>query len=297
MGRSTIRIHQHQRTQGIPKPTLHLTGYSWLRQPPPEGERKHQAAADAMSIYDELGIGYAQTRQPDPRIARHIELALADVDMVINVGAGAGSYELPGPVILAIEPSLTMIAQRPQTAPPAIQAVAESLPLLSKAVDATLAILTVHHWSNPLRGLEEMRRVARKRVVILKWDQPTFENFWLVQDYFPGIARIDRARALPISEIQAGLGNSAVIPVPIPYDCLDGFLGAFWRRPDAYLDPHIRSGISAFAPLSTGEIKGGLSRLNTDLRTGAWRRRYGHLMDLQELDLGYRLIVGGAQAA
>jgi SAM-dependent methyltransferase len=250
-----------------------------------------------MSLYDALGIAYAETRRPDPRIAKRIERALGGAHTVVNVGAGAGSYEPRGRVVLAIEPSLTMIAQRPAGAAPAIRATAESLPLFSNVAEATLAVLTVHHWGDPVRGLEEMRRVARKRVVILTWDQPVFEEFWLVQDYFPGIACIDRTRALPVSEILAVLGECEVTPVPIPYDCRDGFLGAFWRRPEGYLDPRIRSGISAFAPLSKEVIEEGLIRLETDLRSGVWRRRYRHLLALSELDLGYRLLVRDAHAA
>lgn len=247
--------------------------------------------------YDTIGVGYSKTRVADPRIAVQIIQALGDSRSVVNVGAGTGSYEPRDRRVVAVEPSMTMIRQRPLGAVRAIQGAVESLPLVDGAVDSALTILTVHHWKDPVRGFAEMRRVARRQVVILTWDQGVFEDFWLVREYLPSIRDIDRPRALAIADIVSALGGeSRVGSVPIPHDCADGFLGAFWRRPRAYLDPQVRAGISAFAKMPADERDRGLGLLANDIRSGAWRRRHRELLDLEELDLGYRLIVAELDA-
>ncbi len=243
------------------------------------------------SVYDKIGIGYSLTRVPDPRIAVRIIQALGDSASVVNVGAGTGSYEPRDRRVVAVEPSATMIRQRPTGSAPVIQGAAESLPLIDGAVDSALAILTVHHWTDPARGFVEMRRVARRRVVILTWDQDVWESFWLIREYLPCIRDLDRRRALAIADIVSALGESQIISVPIPHDCIDGFHGAFWRRPKAYLDPRVRSGISTLAAMSPDELDEGLSRLAADIESGAWEAQHRSLSDLDELDLGYRLIV------
>jgi SAM-dependent methyltransferase len=243
------------------------------------------------SIYDKIGVGYSVTRLPDPRIADRIVRALGDSASVVNVGAGAGSYEPRDRMVVAVEPSATMIRQRPVGSAPVIQGAAEGLPLVDGAVDAALAILTVHHWTDPARGLAEMRRVAQSRVVVLTWDQDVWESFWLIREYLPCIRDLDRRRAMAIADIASALGGGHILSVPIPHDCIDGFHGAFWRRPEAYLDPRIRSGISTYAAISPDERDEGLRRLATDLQSGAWEDRHRDLFDLDELDLGYRLIV------
>jgi len=240
--------------------------------------------------YDTLGIDYSRTRRPDPRIAERINRALDDSLSVVNVGAGTGSYEPRDRRVLSVEPSAVMIRQRPAGTAPVIQAAAEDLPLRDGAVEAALAILTVHHWTDKGRGLAEMRRVARRRVVILAWDQEIWESFWLLRDYFPA-SDIDRRRALAIADITSVLGPSEIIPVTIPHDCVDGFHGAFWRRPEAYLDPRVRAGISTYATMPAAELESGLGRLAADLRSGEWKARHRELLDLDEIDLGYRLIV------
>jgi len=240
--------------------------------------------------YDEIGVGYALTRRPDPRLADRIIQALGDCRSVVNVGAGAGSYEPRDRMVVAVEPSTTMIHQRPSDSAPVVQAAAEALPLPDRAVDAALAILTLHHWTDPARGLAEMRRVARRRVVILTWAQEIWESFWLVREYFPH-CDLDRRRAVAIPHIVSVLGESQVITVPIPHDCVDGFHGAFWRRPEAYLDLRVRSGISTFAAMSPDELDGGLGRLAADIRSGEWEDRHGDLLHLDAIDLGYRLVV------
>lgn len=243
------------------------------------------------SVYDRIGVGYSSTRLPDSRIADRITQALGDSRSVVNVGAGTGSYEPRDRMVVAVEPSATMIHQRAAGSALVVRGAVESLPVVDGAVDSALAVLTVHHWADPQRGFAEMRRVARRRVVVLTWDQDLFEDFWLVREYLPCIRSIDRPRALSIAEIALALGASQIIPVPIPHDCVDGFLGAFWRRPEAYLDPNVRSGISAFALMSPEMPAEGLRGLDADIRSGAWEDHHRELLDLEELDLGYRLIV------
>jgi SAM-dependent methyltransferase len=248
--------------------------------------QKERPAAD----YDEIGVGYARTRRPDPRIARRILDALGDARSVVNVGAGAGSYEPDDRRVVAVEPARTMIRQRPAGAAPVVQGRAERLPLGDGAVDGALAVLTVHHWGDPARGLAELRRVAAARAVVLTWDQPTWESFWLLREYFP-LSDAARRQAVAIEAIVAALGGGRVLPVPVPHDCIDGFHGAFWRRPEAYLDPHVRAGISGFAAVGPRTLETGLARLGEDLASGAWAERHRDLAGLEALDLGYRLVV------
>ena len=243
------------------------------------------------SSYDTIGDGYAQTRRPDPRIAHSINQALAGAASVANVGAGAGSYEPQDREVIAIEPSMVMIKQRSPGSARVIQAAAENLPLRDNAVDSTLAVLTVHHWQDLNRGLAEMRRVARDQVVILTWDQDIWESFWLIREYHPSIRDIDRPRARNFSEITHAFDSCEIVPVPIPHDCLDGFHGAFWRRPEAYLDPAVRAGISTYATMPARELDRGLQMLTSDLADGSWHNRHRDLLEKDELDLGYRIII------
>ncbi len=244
-----------------------------------------------MATYDALGVTYARTRQPDPRIAAQIHAALGDVTDVINVGAGTGSYEPPH-TALAVEPSRVMIAQRPPGSAPAVQAVAERLPLRDNAADAVMAVLTVHHWTDLAAGIGELRRVARRRIVVLTWDQHVFrERFWLVRDYLPRAAAFDDTRATPTDRLAGLLGGARQEPVRIPHDCVDGFAAAYWRRPGAYLDPRVRAGISLLAQSGEEAIAPGLDRLADDLATGRWHARHAELLTLDTLDVGYRLLV------
>jgi len=245
-------------------------------------------------IYDEIGIDYRTYRRPDPRMAAAILAALADADSVLNVGAGTGSYEPADRRIVAVEPSLAMIRQRPADGAPVVQASALNLPFRDATFAAALAVLTVHHWPDLAQGLAEMKRVSRERLVILTWD-PAASGFWLIEDYFPEIAEIDR-RILPSLEALARiLGPVEVRPVPVPHDCTDGFLGAYWRRPHAYLDAHNRRAISTFTKIADAES--GLGRLRADLEDGTWARRNAHLLDRPELDLGYRLLIAAGSGS
>lgn len=257
---------------------------------------RRPTASPRSRAYDRLGRGYTATRRTDPRIARHILEALGEAASVVNVGAGTGSYEPADRFVVAVEPSATMIRQRPCGGAPAVVADAEGLPFADGAFDAALAVLTVHHWIDRTRGLRELRRVARRRVVVLTWEQATWESFWLVRDYLPEIADVDRARAVPLSELAAALGVTRVVPVPVPHDCIDGFHGAFWRRPEAYLNPSVRAGISTYALLPAKARERGLRDLARDLASGEWRKHHAELLELGELDLGYRLVVAEAHA-
>jgi SAM-dependent methyltransferase len=241
------------------------------------------------TLYDRLGVGYTSTRRADPRIAAAIDAALGDAVTVVNVGAGAGAYEPDDRRLVAIEPSRVMIAQRPPAAAPAIVASAEDLPLADDGVDAAMAILTDHHWRDRAQGLREMRRVARRRAVVFQHDPQVGADFWLARDYLPTFVR--RLQGKRLSQLMAPLGEIELRPVPIPHDCRDGFLGAFWRRPEAYLDPRVRAGISVFRLLPENEVAAAVEALRADLESGAWARRNADILERDELDLGFRVVV------
>lgn len=245
-----------------------------------------------VALYDTLGRTYRATRHADPRIATLIDGALADAGSVVNIGAGTGSYEPPQTVV-AIEPSLIMIGQRPAGAAPAIQSVAERLPLKDECADAALAVLTIHHWHDLAAGIGEMRRIAR-RLVFLTWDPGKIAKFWLLSEYLPEHARIDAEMAVPIGRLTALLDKPVVTPVPVPHDCTDGFAAAFWRRPQAYLDPTVRAGMSLFGGDREDLAAPGLARLADDLSSGRWQREHADLLQRDQLDLGYCLITAGA---
>ncbi|MEU2619413.1 methyltransferase domain-containing protein [Streptomyces sp. NPDC007157] len=244
-----------------------------------------------MALYDTLGETYGRTRQPDPRIAAQIHAALDNAADVINVGAGTGSYE-PPQTALAVEPSRIMVAQRPPRSAPAVHALAEHLPLCDNAADAVMALLTVQHWSDLAAGIAELRRVARRRIVILTWDQQIFrEQFWLVREYLPQAAAFDDSRAVPIDRLVTLLGGAHQEPVHVPHDCTDGFGAAYWRRPHAYLDPQVRAGISMLAQTGEDVLAPGLATLADDLATGRWHHRHADVVALDTIDVGYRLLV------
>ena len=250
----------------------------------------HHRVSESVIRYDEIGASYAAARRADPRISVLIRTALGDAFSVVNVGAGTGSYEPPDRQVVAVEPSRVMITQRAAFSAPVIQGVAQRLPFRTRAFDAAMAILTMHHWSDPRLGLAELSRVAR-RIVILTIDPEFSRSFWLTEEYFPGIGDWDADHFMSIEVLRTELGDATVLPVPVPYDCQDGFLAAYWRRPGAYLDPEVRAGISTFAMLEKGERETGLRRLAQDLESGEWADRHRSLQNLDALDAGYRLIV------
>lgn len=239
--------------------------------------------------YDVIGATYTATRIPDPRIARAIDQALGDSRAVLNVGAGSGAYEPDNRRIVALEPSWTMLAQRRRTAL-AVQGVAEALPFSDDTFDAAMGVLTIHHWTDIPLGLAETARVARDRIVFLTFDTEV-GGFWLTREYLPAIALIDAERIPSIATVAGALGTTDVRVVEIPADCTDGFTGAFWARPEAYLDPAVTSNMSTFGSISAAERAHGLHRLRDDLASGRWDKRHGDLRLLACLDIGYRLVV------
>jgi DNA-binding transcriptional MerR regulator len=242
-------------------------------------------------LYDAIGGAYTATRRTEPRIAARVWDALGDAQTVLNVGAGTGSYEPPGRDVTAVEPSAVMRAQRPAGAAPCLAATAESLPFEDQSFDAAMAFSTVHHWQDPLAGLREMRRVAR-RVVVFTFDASETgwrRRFWLARDYLPEFA--DLFAGWPSLDGLAGAIGARAEPVPIPWDCADGFFEAYWRRPEAYLDDHVRRGISVWARVGPDAEQRAVRSLRDDLASGRWAERNRDLVDLEEAELGLRLLV------
>jgi SAM-dependent methyltransferase len=240
--------------------------------------------------YDTLGVGYTAVRQEDPRLAARIRAALGDARSVLNVGAGAGAYEPADLDVTAVEPSAVMRAQRPPGAAPVLDARAEQLPFDDGSFDAAMAILSDHHWDDHARGLAELRRVARRRVVLFNAQPHSVADSWLVRDYLHGFAGLV-PDGYSLEQTLAVLGGGRIEPVPIPHDCRDGFMHAYWRRPHAYLDPRVRAGISVFQLLDPAEVDEMVAKLAADLDSGEWERRNGELLELDQLDLGYCLVV------
>jgi SAM-dependent methyltransferase len=243
----------------------------------------------SMQLYDAIGATYTATRQTEPRIAAQIWAALSDSRTVLNVGAGTGSYEPPDLEVLAVEPSAVMRSQRPPDAAPCLAATAERLPFNDDSFDAAMAVATVHHWKDPIAGLREMRRVAR-RVVVFTYDLTGLSEFWLARDYLPELPDLLADRP-PLSEQATAIG-ARVEPVLIPWDCVDGFVEAYWRRPAAYLDAEIRRGMSMWAALGPAVERRAVRNLRADLASGRWAERNGDLVDLDAADVGLRLLIG-----
>jgi SAM-dependent methyltransferase len=248
------------------------------------------------ALYDTIGASYTATRREDPRIARAIWGALGDAKSVVNVGAGAGAYEPSDRQVLAVEPSEVMVAQRLAGAATVVRADAEALPFEDGSFDAAMAVLSDHHWRRRADGLRELRRVARRRVVLFNADPAQAERFWLTRDYLPGFLDLIPPPYRRPGHWTAKLaslleGELRVVPVPIPHDCRDGFYGAYWRRPHRYLDRRVRDGISVFAQLPRESVAAAVERLGSDLNDGSWRRRHSALLERDELDLGYAVVV------
>ena len=243
----------------------------------------------SAQLYDTIGATYTVTRRTEPRIAAQVWAALGGAQTVLNVGAGTGSYEPPGRDVTAVEPSALMRAQRPTGAAPSVAAVAESLPFQDQSFDAAMAFSTVHHWPDPIAGVREMQRVAHRVVVFTcdTSDRAWRRRFWLTRDYLPEVA------ASPIglaTELASAIG-ARVEPVLIPWDCVDGFFEAYWRRPEAYLDQNVRHGISVWDRVGLEVEQRAVRSLRDDLASGRWAECNRDLLDLEVADLGLRLLI------
>ena len=242
----------------------------------------------SRQLYDTIGVTYTVTRRTEPRIAAQIWAALGDARTVLNVGAGTGSYEPPDREVLAVEPSAVMRAQRGPDAAPCLAASAERLPFDDQIFDAAMAVATVHHWQDPIAGLRELKRVAA-RVVVFTYDLDGLSEFWLTRDYLPEVTGFLGGRA-SLQEQAMAIG-ARIEPVWIPWDCVDGFFEAYWRRPEAYLDERVRRGLSIWAKLGPEIEQRAVQNLAADLATGTWAERNRALVDVEAADLGLRLLV------
>jgi SAM-dependent methyltransferase len=242
-------------------------------------------------LYDTIGATYPVTRRTEPRIAARVWAALGDARTVLNVGAGTGSYEPPDRDVTAVEPSAVMRAQRPPGAARCVAAAAESLPFGDQSFDAAMAFATVHHWQDPIAGLRELRRVAR-RVVVFTHDTTNAgwcQRFWLTRDYLPEVAGLLLGR--PSLTEQADAIGARIEPILIPWDCADGFFEAYWRRPEAYLDEQVRRGVSVWTRVGPEAEERAVRRLSDDLASGRWAERNHDLADLEAAELGLRLLI------
>jgi SAM-dependent methyltransferase len=240
--------------------------------------------------YDRLGRGYSRVRRPDPRIAAQIDAALGTARTVLNVGAGTGSYEPEGREVTAVEPSAEMIEQRPPGSAPAVRASAEDLPFADRSFDASLAVLTAHHWADLGAGLREMRRVSKERIVIVTFDSGALAELWIARDYFPEMLSLKRRSGATSRELAELLPEATVEPIPVPPDCTDQFFAALWARPEKLFDEEVLKPMWVWQSISEAARQDGRERLRSDLESGAWEQRYGHLRKLPALDVGLRLV-------
>lgn len=240
--------------------------------------------------YDRIGRNYRRVRRPDPRIAAGINAALGAAKTVVNVGAGAGSYEPTDRSVTAVEPSAEMIAQRPRGSATVVQADAEALPFDDDSFDAALAILTIHHWIDLAAGLAEMQRVARQRIVVVTFDPEPLRDLWIVRDYFPGMLNLESDRTSG-HRLAAELPAGRSLPLPVPLDCNDYFFAALWGRPELLFDDEVVGPMWVWSRLSEKARREGRARLAKDLKSGRWHEHYGHLLTAPELDVGLRLVI------
>jgi SAM-dependent methyltransferase len=253
--------------------------------------------AAASPVYDTIGLGYIAHRKVEPRWEAVIHGQLGDGRVVVNVGAGTGNYEPVGPgrAVVAVEPSSVMVGQRAAGAAPVVRASGSALPVASGAADVALAILTLHHWHDWAGGLAELCRVAPRRVV-LTMDFTLHSQFWFLSEYVPEVAEATARLGPGSDEVASAIGAdvSTVIPLLVPRDMRDGVLGAYWCRPEAYLDPAVRANCSGLALADPAVVARGVAGLEADLASGAWDQRHADLAELEAIDLGYRLVVADA---
>jgi SAM-dependent methyltransferase len=242
----------------------------------------------SAQLYDTIGATYTVTRRTEPRIAAQVWAALGDARTVLNVGAGTGTYEPPGLDVTAVEPSAVMRAQRPASAAPCVDATAERLPFEDQSFDVAMAFATIEHWQDPIAGLREMQRVAR-RVVVFTCDASAPDRFWLNRDYLPEFAALWAGRP-SLTDLARAIA-ARTEPVPVPWDCADGFYHAFWRRPEAYLDENVRRGMSIWARVGPDAEQRAVRSLRDDLASGRWAERNRDLAGLDAAEFGLRLLI------
>jgi SAM-dependent methyltransferase len=241
-------------------------------------------------VYDRIGRAYTTNRRADPRWEALVSEQIGDARRIVNVGAGTGSYEPVGREVVAIEPSVVMLEQRTASAAPAVRAVAADLPVVAGWADVAMAILTVHHWSDWQRGLAELCRLAPRRIVF-GIDFEVHSKFWLLQEYLPEVLAHTLRCAPGAEEIAEVIGATTSIDMPVYRDLQDGVLGAYWCRPEQYLDHRVRANNSGTALAHPETTAFGIARLEADLASGAWHERHADLMERDSIDMGYRLLV------
>jgi SAM-dependent methyltransferase len=259
---------------------------------PSPGERSQHSLSNArFYAVAIIGDGYARTRREDPRLKQRIVAALADARTVVNVGAGSGSYEPGDRLVVAVEPSAVMVAQRPQDRAGAVRATADMLPLREQGVDAAMAVLTIHHWDDELDdGLSELLRVARETILIVTFDPAVSSRMWLVEDYLPEVGNLDINTFPDVGWLVDRLGGE-VETVPIASDTPDWTLGSFWAHPERVLDETARNATSGFSRMDPAVVQRVVSDVQRDLDDGTWDRRHGHLRNETEYDAGLRLVI------
>jgi len=239
------------------------------------------------TLYDNIGISYSVTRCTDPIIAKQLYSELQGATRIVNIGAGTGSYEPENVELVAVEPSAKMIAQRKMGAHRVEQAFAEKLPFENNSFSHAMTVLSMHHWENRKRAFSEINRVATAKFVAITWD-PKSDPFWLTRDYFPEIYEMDQHIFPELEELNEHFDEVKISPLQIPSDCEDGFLAAFWKRPEAYLSSQVRQSMSPFSQIKN--LSEGLQRLKDDLASGAWAKNNQSILNSSFLDVGYRLI-------
>ena len=246
------------------------------------------------AIYDKIGTHYSTMRQTDPKVAAQLYAELEGATRIVNIGAGTGSYEPANVDLVAVEPSAKMIAQRSADAYPCKQAFAEKLPFEDNSFSHAMTVLSMHHWQDKPSAFNEINRVATNRFVAITWD-PQSEPFWLTRDYFPEIHEMDVAIFPRLDAFQDHFDEVEIRPLQIPHNCIDGFFAAFWKRPDAYLNPQVRQSTSPFSKVQN--LEEGLTKLANDLASGVWAERNQQMLSLDTFDAGYRLISAKIRSA
>lgn len=239
------------------------------------------------ALYDNIGNNYAVTRSTDPKVAQQLYAELQGATRIVNIGAGTGSYEPENIEVVAVEPSSVMIAQRKAGSARVEQAFAEKLPFEDHSFSHAMTVLSMHHWQDRARAFQEINRVATQKFVAITWD-PKSEPFWLTRDYFPEIYEMDRRIFPDLAELSDYFDDVIMRPLVIPSDCQDGFLAAFWKRPEAYLSSQVRQAMSPFSKIQN--LSQGLQMLEGDLASGAWAEKNQAILDSAYLDVGYKLI-------